>query len=85
MSVYKFRTNTNTPQGAIHPVGLEHRVLASLKDAAVAGFEARFDWLSAEIGNDGAGDYVVLSIDWPNGMSFGDARPYIDRHFVTIE
>jgi len=85
MTVYKFRSNTNTPQGAIHPVDLEHRVLASLEDTVESGIAVRFDWHSADVGIDSGGDYVVLSVEWPSGMSFGDARPFIDRHFVTIE
>lgn len=85
MGEYKFRSNTNTPQGAIHPVDLELRVLASLDDAAEAGIAVRFDWHSAEIGIDSGGDYVVLSVEWPDGISPGDARSFIDRHFVTIE
>lgn len=85
MPQYKFRANENTPQGALHPVDLEHRVLASLEDAKHAGIHAAFDWLTAEVGEDDKGVYVVLDVTWPEGTGFAAARSYIDKHFVTIE
>ncbi len=85
MPRYTFRSNLNTPLGAIHPVDLDLRVLASLRDAAEGGIEARYDWHDAEIGTDEMGDYVVLVIEWPDEARFGTARQYINQHFVTIE
>ena len=85
MPQYTFRGNANTLQGALHSVDLDLRVLASLEDAEAAGIAVVYDWNSAEFGRDDAGDFVKLSIEWPNDLSFGDARQYIDRHSVTVD
>lgn len=85
MPTYTFRSNVNTPQGALSLVDLDLRVLASLNDAEAAGIAARYDWATADVGIDEVGDYVRLDIEWPDGLSQGEARQYIDRHFVTVE
>lgn len=84
MPTYKFRSGVDSPHGAIHPVGLDLRVLASLQDAEAAGILVQYDWSQADIGADSLGDYVVLEIDWPE-PAFGVARQYIDAHSVTVE
>src|SRR3546814_11014575 len=78
MPTYTFRSNDTIPQGAIHPVALELRVLASLEDAQQDGVAVQYDWTTADVGSDDAGEYVILDIQWPAGMGFAEARPYID-------
>lgn len=85
MPQYTFRTNANTLQGALNTADLDLRVLASLKDAEAGGIGVVYDWQSAEIGQDNAGDFVKLSIEWPNDLKLGDARQYIDRQSVTVD
>ena len=85
MPQYTFRANVNTLQGALHLADLDQRVLASLEDAEADGIAVVYDWHSAEIGQDDAGDFVKLSIEWPNDLRFGDARRFIDRHSVTVD
>src|SRR3546814_1954210 len=84
MPTYTFRSNDTIPQGAIHPVALELRVLASLEDAQQDGVAVQYDWTTADVGSDDAGEYVILDIQWPAGMGFAEARQYIDAHYVTI-
>src|SRR3546814_8249664 len=58
MPTYTFRSNDTIPQGAIHPVALELRVLASLEDAQQDGVAVQYDWTTADVGSDDAGEYV---------------------------
>ncbi len=81
---YTFRSNNGTPQGAIHPLDLDQRVLSSLQDAEADGIDLHYDWTTAEVGRDAIGDFVVIEIEWPDGLGYGEARSYIDRHFVTV-
>lgn len=84
MPNYLYRSNNNTPEGALHEVDLCLRVLASLQDAEADGIAVRYDWHAAEVGQDELGDFVALNVEWPADLGFGAARKYIDRHFVTV-
>lgn len=84
MPRYTFRTS-RTPAGFLDPTELEHRVLASLKDASADGINVRYEWATAEVGRDDRGDYVRLDVDWPPGTPPHSARRYIERLHVDIE
>lgn len=85
MGRYIFRTNNNTPAGALTDVSLLNRVRAALEDTVNAGIDVKYDPFQLEEVCDDRGEKVEVDLLWPPGLNSRVAREHIDRYFVTVE